>query len=657
MRTSRQVGVFFALALACVQATSQATRGRHLPLETALEAHSLPSEEAARAYPVHLRAVVTYYDPYIDSRHGALFVHDQTGSIFINLPKRPILLISAGDVVDVVGVTGAGDYAPVIDRGEVHVVGKSRVPSDAPRPAIAQLMSGKWDGQWVEVEGVVHAVHATATNVALDLATIGGPINATTLLEKGANYDSLVDSLVSIHGNAGPMFNRRRQLVGIHFFFPSLHEVKVKQAASADPYLIPALPVSRLLRFTPGLELAHRVHVIGAVTLQWAGLFCIQQAEGGLCMQNAHGDPVSLGDQVDVVGFPAVNEFKATLENAAFRVRRGNPSPQPAKTVTAAQAFKGDLDGELVTIEGTVIGQDRSTGNDTLIMRSREFLFLAVLPRDSNAPANPAWKDASLLRLTGICSVTVNSETASRNEGEVRPASVRILLRSVDDVRVLRAPSWWTTEHSLAVLAAVGTFSFVAFAWIVVLRRRVEQQTEALRKSEERLRFLSEHDALTNLPNRILLYDRLNMALMRAERFRAGLGLLMVDIDLFKEVNDTFGHHAGDRLLCELARRIGEAVRKTDTVARFGGDEFVILLPDLSGNQDAESIASKIVAAVSPTVDIGVAEVSVTVSIGICTYPEGGTDPERLLQSVDVAMYRAKAKGKNCFEVYHTAAQ
>jgi diguanylate cyclase (GGDEF)-like protein len=176
-------------------------------------------------------------------------------------------------------------------------------------------------------------------------------------------------------------------------------------------------------------------------------------------------------------------------------------------------------------------------------------------------------------------------------------------------------------------------------------------QTRALRGSEERLRHLSEHDALTGLPNRILLNDRCQNSLKRAMRFQSCLGLLMVDADEFKIVNDALGHQAGDKLLCELAERLCDCVRATDTVARIGGDEFVVLLPDLRIPAEAESIAAKIVSAVARPYTIDHTQAVITVSVGVVTYPEAGGDLEILMHLADEAMYAAKEKGKNSFQV------
>jgi diguanylate cyclase (GGDEF)-like protein len=664
MRFPHRANAYFALVLMCVAADmcmaagAQNSGSPQRPLHTLLtarEAHSLPLEEAARAYPVHLRAVVTYYDPYIDPRHGALFVHDDTGSIFAALPSRPILPLRAGDIVDLQAVTGTGDYAPILARAQVRVIGHSHLPEKAQTATMMELLSGALDGQWVEIEGVVHSVHLTPGNITLDIATSLGSISSTTLRVNGVDYDALIDSLVRVHGNAAPVFNRKLQMVGTRLFFPSLQELSVLQAAAADPYSTPAHSISSLLRYSPGLGLARRVHMQGRVTLQWPGrMLCIQQQSDGLCMQTAEATPVSAGDLVDVLGFPAISEFKPTLGDATYRRAGGSAMRLSVKAVSATEALQGDHDGELIQIEGELVGQDRATGDLTLMLRSGTLPFPAILPAGLMPSETLPWKEGSTLRLTGICSVQFDSERTYAGPGNISAGKVRIFVRSVGDVDVLRAPTWWTPAHTLEILVAVAAIVFMSFAWIIILRRRVRQQTKALRDSEERLRHLSEHDALTNLPNRILLNDRMTMALQRAVRFQEGIGLLMVDVDRFKEVNDTYGHPVGDKLLCELAKRISHSVRLTDTVARIGGDEFIILLPDLHSQEEAQSIAAKVVATVSAPFNIGPGQhpIPVTVSVGICTYPEAGSTIEILLQHVDAAMYCVKAHGRNGFQIY-----
>ncbi len=643
------------LALACVAADAQKSKNPLKPLptlNTAHEVHSLPLDEASRQYPVRLRAVVTYYDPYIDPRHGALFVHDSSGSIFVALPARPILPLTAGSLVEVTGVSGTGDYAPIIQKSQVRVLGQSQVPPKAPAVTMEQLLSPPQDGQWVEVEGLVHAVRMTAHHVALDIATVSGPLSATTLREPGKDYAGLVDSLIRLHANSSPVFNRRRQLVGVRLLFPGLNQVSVVQAAPSDPFALPVAPIPDLLRYTPNLEFRHRVHLQGTVTLQWPGeILCIQQASTGLCMQASQQTQVNVGDRVDVIGFPFASDFQTTLENATFRPAGTGNLPLP-KRMTAAHALRGDNDGELLQIEGVLLGGDQATSNPTLFLREDNSLFSVILPPAHPGAKGPPWKEGSTLRVTGICSVQADVQETTLQEGAVRMQSVRLLLRSPADIEVLQTPSWWTPTRAILTLALLATIATAAIFWVVLLRRRVDQQTQLIRRNEERLRHLAEHDALTNLPNRTLLNDRLQMALERVRRFRSVLAVLMIDLDRFKEVNDSLGHLAGDQLLCWVSERLVALVRKTDTVARIGGDEFVVLLEDLHEHEEAELIASKIVSSLSAPFEPGRRQISISVSVGVCTYPDEGIHSDDLLQNADAAMYRSKARGRNGYSVF-----
>ncbi len=656
MRIRRELVPLFALAVACVTADAQPNPLSHQKqpiMVTARGVHNLPPEDAAREIPVHLRAVVTYYDPYIDVRHAAIFVHDASGGVFVSIPARPILSIKPGTLVDITGVTNAGDYAPVVSSNHVRPIGQSSLPANPPKVTLTQLLSGVLDCQWVEVEGRVRFAHVGPNNVLLGVAGDGGMLTAVTVRQQGVDYDSLIDSLVRIDGNAAPLFNQRRQMVGVHLFFPTLGQVTVIQPAPRDPFAVPAVPVAQLFRFSPDPGLLHRVHVQGAVTLDWPGrVLCIQDAKAGICMQTTEVTAVPVGSFVDVVGFPAIDLFKPSLEDAIFRVAGGTAAPPPPIAITPDKAVKGDLDGKLVQIDAELIGRDVAASDPTLMVRAGGVLFPAILPKDVALGSTLPWKDGSLVRITGVSNVQVDSLGTNLSEGAVRPESVHILMRSLDDVAVLKAPTWWTAQHTYESFSVVGVLVLGSFAWIVVLRHRVALQTRALRGSEERLRHLSEHDVLTGLPNRILLNDRCQNSLKRAVRFQSCLGLLMVDADEFKIVNDALGHLAGDKLLRELADRLSGCVRETDTVARIGGDEFIVLLPDLRIPAEAESIAAKIVAAVARPYVIDHMQALITVSVGVVTYPEMDTDLETLMHCADEAMYAAKMRGKNGFQVY-----
>ena len=167
-----------------------------------------------------------------------------------------------------------------------------------------------------------------------------------------------------------------------------------------------------------------------------------------------------------------------------------------------------------------------------------------------------------------------------------------------------------------------------------------------------RMSYLAQHDSLTDLPNRILLNDRLNQAMAVAHRHRQNLAVLFVDLDRFKHINDSLGHAVGDRLLQSTAQRLRACVRSSDTISRQGGDEFVILLHEVTHAQDAAVSADKIRLALSAPHHIDGHDLHVTASIGIATYPADGTDAETLLQHADFAMYHAKDSGRNNYQFF-----
>jgi diguanylate cyclase (GGDEF)-like protein/PAS domain S-box-containing protein len=163
---------------------------------------------------------------------------------------------------------------------------------------------------------------------------------------------------------------------------------------------------------------------------------------------------------------------------------------------------------------------------------------------------------------------------------------------------------------------------------------------------------LAQHDALTDLPNRLMLNDRLAQAISLARRNRYQLAVLFLDLDGFKHINDSLGHSVGDKLLQSVAARLSACVRKSDTVSRQGGDEFVILLPEVTHAADAAVSAEKIIAEVKRVHSIGEHNLHITVSIGVSTYPDNGEDAEALIKNADTAMYHAKQGGRDNFRFF-----
>ncbi|HXE95668.1 MAG TPA: diguanylate cyclase [Dongiaceae bacterium] len=175
------------------------------------------------------------------------------------------------------------------------------------------------------------------------------------------------------------------------------------------------------------------------------------------------------------------------------------------------------------------------------------------------------------------------------------------------------------------------------------------------RRTQEQIYKMAYFDALTNLPNRRLLLDRLNQALAQAKRYKRSMALMFMDIDNFKRVNDTLGHDMGDELLKIVAGRLRACVREMDTVCRQGGDEFIIVLTEIAHSQVVAVIANKIIETISDPISLQENELHITTSIGIAVYPIDGTDDEKeLMKKADTALYEAKNKGKNGFMFYQS---
>jgi diguanylate cyclase (GGDEF)-like protein len=210
-------------------------------------------------------------------------------------------------------------------------------------------------------------------------------------------------------------------------------------------------------------------------------------------------------------------------------------------------------------------------------------------------------------------------------------------------------------------LMLIGIVIVLVVAWLTSnrLMERIRERERSLvyeiaeRKSaEERLHQVAAYDQLTNLPNRYLLQADFARKLEESGRNGKMLATLFFDLDHFKEVNDVHGHETGDALLKLVAKRMSEVTRNYDLLARFGGDEFVMIMSNLNDRLDVNQVVEKIIAGFEPAFDLPGASVHITTSVGISIFPEDGNDPNELLKNADVAMYRAKAEGRNCYQFF-----
>jgi signal transduction histidine kinase/CheY-like chemotaxis protein len=454
-------------------------------LTTADAAHSLQSGEAKRGYPVHLQAVVTYYDPDTNPTIGAFFACDSTGCICVLVPPRPVLPLRPGTLVDLTGVSAPGNYAPIVVGSEVKVIGESHVPPHPPRRSLAHMLTGADDGAWIEVEGVVHSVAPSGHNLSVVLALADGTIQGITRGEPGVDYSRLIDARVLVHANAAPVWTKNGQMVGARLLFPSLSLLQIEEPAPADPFSSPVRPINSLLRFESGLRFIHRVHVRGQVTLQWPGRWIyIEDGSQGLFIPTTQKTPLQLGEVVDVLGFPAMGGYSLMLEDVVLKPTGSRQHIEPV-SISVQDAMKGDYDAKLIQIKGRLVNQDQSSEYPTLVMSSGGMSFFALLPSGTSPEKIAAWHVGSELKLTGICAVQVDKYLSAQHEGAALPLSFRVLLRSSQDVAVLTTPSWWTAGRILAVLVICVLIILFCALWLLALKRRVIERTETLRAALE----------------------------------------------------------------------------------------------------------------------------------------------------------------------------
>jgi diguanylate cyclase (GGDEF)-like protein len=236
--------------------------------------------------------------------------------------------------------------------------------------------------------------------------------------------------------------------------------------------------------------------------------------------------------------------------------------------------------------------------------------------------------------------------------GELQAASERALAAVSEHGKAAGDAS----EESLRFQLVLGIFAVatgaVAGGALVVRTRHMELNVEQRKQAEERIRHLAYHDALTELPNRMLLESRLAKALDQAHRDGGMLALLYLDLDRFKRVNDAVGHHLGDHVLRSVAERLTATVRDADTVARVGGDEFAILLPKIARVQDAVEVADRILAGLRRPLAVDDREYHTTTSMGISCYPDDAEEADTLLRNANIAMYRAKEQGRDNYQLF-----
>jgi len=297
-----------------------------------------------------------------------------------------------------------------------------------------------------------------------------------------------------------------------------------------------------------------------------------------------------------------------------------------------------------------------SRAEDGLRLRDRaiESSVNAICITDNRAPDNPiVYVNPAFERITGYSSEEVMGRNArllhGNDPGQAELISVRAALREERPCHVVLrnyrkdGSRYWSDLHISPVRNDAGAVTHYIGVHSDITDAKTHQD-ELVRQAN--------HDSLTGLPNRNLLWDRIDGACARAQRYGSFVAIAFLDLDNFKLVNDSLGHTVGDHLLCAVAARLQGALRATDTVARQGGDEFVLVLSDQKSEQSVSAELQRIVASFSKAFAVDGKDVFITASVGVALYPQDAKDPETLMKSAELAMYRTKEAGRNSYQLF-----
>ncbi|MDI5892338.1 putative bifunctional diguanylate cyclase/phosphodiesterase [Halomonas rhizosphaerae] len=336
-----------------------------------------------------------------------------------------------------------------------------------------------------------------------------------------------------------------------------------------------------------------------------------------------------------------------------MRYHRQDAPPQDLEVTFLPILVNGQVDG-VFGIAKNISERIAAAERQRILERSLEASSNAVVITDARQPGHPAvYVNPAFTRITGYLARDVlgqsprflgGPDTDARDVAQIRAALAegRTLSITLRAHRRDGSPFW-----NQVFLSPVHDDDGVVTHFVAIMNDISERKEQ-----ENQLAYQATHDALTGLANRALFGDRLVHDVALARRHAQILAVLFIDLDEFKPINDTLGHKVGDQLLISVARRLATGLRVSDTLARFGGDEFVLLLPDLDHPGEAEEVAERLLLQLSRPHKVNGHELHISASIGIALNDEPRQDPEKLLQHADMAMYKAKQQGRNAFQCY-----
>ncbi|HZL42779.1 MAG TPA: PAS domain S-box protein, partial [Verrucomicrobiae bacterium] len=455
-------------ALAVQRVVPAPGRPEELPTLTQVrQIRDLTPDRAAWKYPVRVRGVITTI--WKDNR--SLFVQDETAGIFVDGAGLSFgTNWDTGDLVELEGVSGPGEYAPIIEAHSVRNIGPGRLPA-ARMVTLYQMASGQLDGQWVEVRGVVRSVRVNRRSTDLQLSDVNGLVEVS--IPGGDVFTNFLDSLVRVRGVCGSRANPNRQLMGAYVWSPRTNLLVVEERGISDPFTAPVRSIGSLSQFSHWRETQHLIKIVGVVTFSQPDrpLF-VQDETGGMPVYLAHSESLQPGDRVEISGYLSPGDFGYAFRNAYCRVVAHDPIPQP-KLITAVHILDPNLHGMWVQLSARILSSSHRANEQVLTLQADNSIFEALLPGQSGtAGAIPPL--GSLVQLKGVYSVLSDESR--------QPRALRLYIPINAPILLLEKSPWWNSRRASTAVGILVVVVLAAALWAITLRRRVAQQTLDIRQ-------------------------------------------------------------------------------------------------------------------------------------------------------------------------------
>lgn len=475
-------------------------------LTTAAQVRRLTPEDANRHLPARIRGVVIY------ATATAVVLQDSSGGVFISSRSgqwadQPRL----GQLWEMDGTTDSGDFSPVVTADDAKFLGYTSLPEPI-QPTHDQLINGNMDAEYGELHGVITSVSKSE----ITLLTPDGEIKVLGIPDRPLpelpgvipGGGSLIGSVVRIRGCFATVVDLQTRQVTPDkvYIYPS--QVEIEDPSPPNPFLLPTKRISDLMWFNARASALQRTKLAGQVIYTIPGEYFVIDGHAGFRVLADHPQSLTCGDLIEAVGFPTLGGPSPVLREAQIRKTGRAPLP-PATLISPESLLDRDRDSTLVKVKALLISDTIHQNQRILELQSGPRHFVAREKLTSKVPR----------LLPAGCRLLLSGVYASADEEQARigpySAPFEILLNDDADIVVLQKPSWWTVRHAIVVIGILGGILGITFAWVVLLRRQIEERTEQLKKEIEERQLVQQHHAIEKERTRVAqdLHDELGAGL------------------------------------------------------------------------------------------------------------------------------------------------